>query len=74
MSAEPDYPYTCPDCGNHNLLVTCEVVCRMSQEGDGEFETEPDKNAEWYFDDHATMICRDCRCFGTAKEFTTREA
>lgn len=70
--ATSDYLFVCPNCGGHDLYVFCEVPCRVIQEGDGEFETQPDKHADWDFDEDSIMYCQDCDLAGEVRDFETK--
>jgi predicted RNA-binding Zn-ribbon protein involved in translation (DUF1610 family) len=66
-----DYPFQCPSCGSHDLMISCEIACRVLQGGDGEFETEPDNNSDWYFDNRSIMTCQTCNHSAEVREFET---
>ncbi len=71
MASTNDYPFVCPACGSRNLHVACEIVCKVIQEGDGEFETQPSGESDWYFDRHSFMSCQDCDLNGEVRDFET---
>lgn len=58
MASTNSYPYVCPECGSHDLMVSCEIICKVIQDGDGEYDTQP--SDDWYFDWKSPMTCQSC--------------
>lgn len=62
--------WQCPDCKGILLKVSILTEGHLTQESDGNFQTEVEGDHEW--DEDSAMTCEECGCMSKAGEFEVR--
>lgn len=64
------WAFTCPRCGSHDINIEACMSLGVRQFPEtGEFETYPNDDAEWYYDNDSYTYCQNCDYDGKLKEF-----